>query len=79
MTTPISPTPLFDLLYRDPAFRRPYYNRRKISSLTKPLVKKLRGESVWVCGYRGQLSPRGFGLTVADAYLEWKSQVDSWC
>jgi hypothetical protein len=59
-------------------FQKFLEKRRKISSLTKPLVKKIRGTQVWVCSHRG-IGPHGFGKTVAEAYGNWKSKVDSWC
>ena len=73
---PLRSSPLMFQEFQE--FQKLRENRRKISSLTKPLVKKLRGADVWVCSHRG-VGPRGFGKTVSDAYLEWKRKVDSWC
>ena len=49
-------------------------NRRKISSLTKPVIRKLIGTDTWVCRYR-DVRPQipGFGLTPSEAYRDWKS------
>ena len=61
------------LMFRE--FQKVQENRRKISSLTKPLVKKLRGADVWVCSHRN-IGPHGFGATVCDAYKSWRAKVD---
>jgi hypothetical protein len=77
MTTPSSlPLRSSPLMFRE--FQKFQENRRKISSLTKPLVKKLRGADVWVCSHRN-IGPHGFGATVSDAYKNWKAKVDQWC
>jgi hypothetical protein len=55
-------------------FQKVQENRRKISSLTKPHIRKLRGVDTWVCQYRyfGPQIP-GFGLTPSEAYRDWKA------
>ena len=63
------------LMFRE--FQKLQENRRKISSLTKPLVKKLRGADVWVCSHRN-IGPHGFGATVSDAYKAWRAKVDQY-
>ena len=64
------------LMFRE--FQKFQENRRKISSLTKPLIKKIRGTDVWVCSHRN-VGPHGFGPTVGDAYRSWKSKVLAQC
>ena len=58
-------------------FRGPYYNRRRTLTdlLTKPLISKLPGTSTWVCVARGGIV-KGFGLTPAAAYNDWKQDMD---
>ena len=76
MTTPSSPTPLFDLLYRDPLFRGPYYNRRQLlPAKPKPNIRRLKGTKTWVCVSADHPQLQGFGLTVGDAYRMWKDHV----
>jgi len=53
-------------------FQKLQENRRKISSLTKPLIRKLRGSPVWVCQLRALPDTKGFGNTPAEAYRDWK-------
>jgi len=60
------------LMFRE--FQKVQENRRKISSLTKPVIRKLIGTDTWVCRYR-DVRPQipGFGLTPSEAYRDWKS------
>ena len=62
------------LMFRE--FQKVQENRRKkISSLTKPRIHKLRGIDVWVCrDTGGRPYSRGFGLTPAGAYRAWKQK-----
>ena len=48
-------------------------NRRKLSRLTRPVVRKLIGVPTWICHMRhhGMQQP-GFGLSPAEAYKDWK-------
>jgi hypothetical protein len=73
MSTPKAP-PLRSspLMFRE--FQKLQENRRKISSLTKPRIRKLRGVQVWVCRDPASLSI-GFGPTPAAAYRDWKSMA----
>jgi len=70
-TSPEPPLRSSPLMFRE--FQKVQENRRKISSLTKPLVKKIRGTDVWVCSHRN-IGPHGFGMSVAAAYLAWKDK-----
>jgi hypothetical protein len=47
-------------------------NRRKVSSLAKPVVRKLFGTQTWVCHYRPYSANYGIGLTPTEAYNDWK-------
>ena len=54
-------------------FQKVQENRRKISSSTKPRIRKLRGSDTWVCRWDNyDLQMPGFGLSPALAYLDWK-------
>ena len=55
-----------------PLFRGPYYKRRRLKDLSRPVISKLPGVDTWVCQYRwGHI--KGFGLTPTQAYNAWKS------
>jgi len=72
MTTPSSP-PLRSspLMFRE--FQKVQENRRKISSLTKPHIRKLIGVQAWMCReLGGQVT--GYGPTPTDAYRNWKAK-----
>ena len=72
MTTPSSP-PLrpSPLVFRE--FQKLQENRRKVSSWTKPVIRKLPGVPTWVCHYRQHRAWYGLGLTPTEAYNDWKS------
>ena len=59
------------LMFRE--FQKVQENRRKLSRLTRPVVRKLIGVPTWICHMRhhGMQQP-GFGLTPAEAYKDWK-------
>ena len=74
---PLRPSPL---MFRE--FQKLRENRRRLSSLTKPKISKLRGTGVWMCRLLPQQHWQplfGTGLTPALAYKDWKSKMGLWC
>ncbi len=59
-------------------FQKLQENRRKISLLTKPRIRKLYRTSTWVCRDPASLAT-GFGPTPTAAYNDWKYMVQFTC
>lgn len=73
MNTPRSSTPPLPPLFQGP-YSSLQENRRQLSSLVKPKIRKLKGMQTWVCTFRdgGYI---GFGLTPTLAYRDWKAKA----